>query len=148
MKYRFVQFFQKYLANPPLKAAFRLGLIPLGYALLETVGRKSGHLRRNPVGDGRVGGEFWIVSEHGARAGYVRNAEAHPRVRVKVRDGLRTRWLSGTAHLLPGDDPRERQRWLASRRFGARLNAAAVRGFGTDLLTLRIDLDPSGRETP
>jgi deazaflavin-dependent oxidoreductase (nitroreductase family) len=141
MKYRVVQAFQKYVANPPLKAAFRFGLIPPGYALIETIGRKSGQPRRNPVGDGRVDGEFWIVSEHGERAGYVRNARAHPRVRVKVRDGLRTRWLSGTAHLLPDDDPVERQRWLGARRRGARLNAAAVRRFGTNLLTVRIDLD-------
>jgi hypothetical protein len=66
----------------------------------------------------------------------VRNIEANPRVRVRVRG----RWRSGTAYLMPDDDPRERQR-LLSRRFTARLNAMAVRGWGTDLLTLRIDLD-------
>ena len=142
MKYRAVHFFQNRIVNPPLKLAFRHGLIPPGYALIETVGRKSGQPRRTPVGDGRVGGEFWIVAEHGMRAGYVRNAQANPRVRVKVRDGLRSRWLTGTADPMPDDDPVERQRWLAARRRGARLNAAAVRGFGTELLTLRIDLDP------
>ena len=146
MKYRIVHAVQKYVMNPPLKAMFRLGLIPPGYALIETVGRKSGQPRRTPIGDGRVEGAFWIVAEHGTRAGYVRNARANPRVRLKVRDGLRTRWLTGTAHLLPDDDPRERQRWLAAHRRGAALNAAAVRRFGTDLLTLRIELDMSGRE--
>jgi hypothetical protein len=70
VKYRVVQALQKYLLNPPLKLLFRFGLIPPGYALIETVGRKSGRARRTPVGDGRVDGTFWIVAEHGERAGY------------------------------------------------------------------------------
>jgi deazaflavin-dependent oxidoreductase (nitroreductase family) len=94
-------------------------------------------LRAPGVGDGLVGSTFWIVSEHGARSAYVRNIEADPRVRVRVRG----RWRSGTAHLMPDDDPRDRQRALSERRPLARLNAAAVRGWGTDLLTVRIDLD-------
>jgi len=48
----------------------------------------------------------------------------------------------GTAQVLPDDDPRARQRWLAGQVTGSRANAAAVRLFGTDLLTVRIDLDP------
>jgi deazaflavin-dependent oxidoreductase (nitroreductase family) len=142
MKHRAVHFVQHYLLNPPLRLLFRLGAVPPGYALIETVGRRSGRTRRTPVGDGRVDGAFWIVAEHGLKAGYVRNLQANPRVRLKVRDGLRTRWLTGTAHVLAGDDPRDRQRWLAARRRGARSNAAAVRFFGTDLLTVRVDLDP------
>jgi hypothetical protein len=55
---------------------------------------------------------------------------------------VRGRWRGGTAHLLPDDDTRERQR-LLGRRLGARLNAVAVRSLGTDLLTVRIDLDPA-----
>jgi deazaflavin-dependent oxidoreductase (nitroreductase family) len=142
VKYHAVHFVQKYLANPPVKLLFRLGLVPPGYALLETIGRRSGQPRRTPVGDGRVGDAFWIVTEHGRRANYVRNVQANPRVRVLVRERLRTRWRTGTAHVLPDDDPRARQRWLGSRHLAARLNAAAVRAMGTDLLTVRIDLDP------
>jgi hypothetical protein len=41
---------------------------------------------------------------------------------------------------VPEDDPRERQR-LLGRRWAARVNALLVRGWGTDLLTVRIDLD-------
>jgi len=44
--------------------------------------------------------------------------------------------------LLPVDDPRERQRWLSRQVRGSVANAAAVRLFGTELLTVRIDLDP------
>jgi len=118
-----------------------LGVAPPGYALLETTGCKSGKLRRTPVGNGRVGNEFWIVAEHGRKAGYVRNMESNARVRVKLRDGMRMRWYSGTAHLLPEDNPYERQRWLAANVPGSGRNAAAVRLFGTQLLPVRIDLD-------
>jgi len=48
-------------------------------------------------------------------AGYVRNIEREPHVRLKLRQGLRYRWHAGIAHLLPDDDPRERQRWLANQ---------------------------------
>lgn len=142
MKYRLVQFVQQYLLNPFVRLAFALGLTPPGYALLETIGRKSGQPRRTPVGNGLVGHTFWIVAEHGRRAGYVRNIAANPRVRVKLRQGLRYRWRSGTARLLPDDDPRERQRAISRGKPGRRLNAFVVRTVGTDLLTVRIDLEP------
>jgi hypothetical protein len=43
--------------------------------------------------------------------------------------------------VLPDDDPRERQRWLAEKLPGSAGNAAAVRLFGTQLLPIRIDLN-------
>lgn len=99
--------------------------------LLETTGRVSGEPRRTPVGGRRVGQVFWIVSEHGERSQYVRNIAADPRVRVRIKG----RWYAGTAQLLPDDDPRARLRSLP------RGNSAAVVLFGTDLLTVRVDLD-------
>ena len=110
MKYRIVQTLQKYMLNPPIRLLFAAGLAPPGYALLETIGGKTGKPRRTPVGDGRVGGQFWLVAEHGVKAGYVLNIARNPRVRLKLRDGLKARWHIGTAHLLYDDDPRERQR--------------------------------------
>lgn len=141
VKRHIIHVLQKYVLNPPIKLLFALGVVPPGYSLLETIGRKTGQRRRTPVGDGRVGREFWLVAEHGMQAGYVRNIEQNPRVRVKVRDGLRTKWLTGIAHLLRDDDPRERQRWLAEAHPGSASNAAVVRAMGTDLLTVRIELD-------
>jgi deazaflavin-dependent oxidoreductase (nitroreductase family) len=141
MKHRIVYLLQKYLLNPPIKFLFAVGVILPGYALLETTGRKTGKPRRTPVGDGRIGGQFWIVAEHGMNAGYVRNIAHNPRVRLKLREGLRARWYTGAAHLLSDDDPRERQRWLAGQVPGSARNAATVRLFGTQLLTVRIDLD-------
>lgn len=141
MKYQIVRPIQKYLLNPPIKLALTMGLPLPGYALLETIGRKTGKPRRTPVGDGRIGKQFWLVAEHGMRAGYARNIEREPHVRLKLRDGLRYHWHAGTAYLLSNDDPRERQRWLATQLPGSAGNARAVRVFGTQLLTVRIDLD-------
>jgi deazaflavin-dependent oxidoreductase (nitroreductase family) len=141
MKHRIVHAVQQYVLNPPIKLLFALGVVPPGYALLETVGRKTGKPRRTPVGEGRIGKEFWIVAEHGMNAGYVRNIASNPRVRLKLRDGLRSRWYVGTAHLLPEDNPRERQRWLAGQLPSSAANASVVRLLGTQLLTVRIDLD-------
>ena len=141
MKHRIVHTLQKFLLNPPIKLALAIGLPLPGYAFLETKGRKSGKARRTPVGDGRVGNQFWLVAEHGMNAGYVRNIECDARVRLKLRDGLRFYWHTGTAHLLSDDDPRERQRWLANQLPSSAGNARAVRLFGTQLLTIRIDLD-------
>ena len=146
MKHRIVHAFQKYVFNPPVKALLAKGFVPPSYALLETIGRTSGLPRTTPVGNGLVGETFWIVAEHGLKAGYVRNMQRNPRVRVKVRDrGLRSRWRSGTAHLVPDDDPRRRQREVTRGRPGRALNAFVVRTLGTGLLTVRIDLDPADR---
>ena len=142
MKLESVRFVQRYLLNPPIKAAFGLGLIPPGYALLETVGRRSGLPRQTPVGDGLVDNTFWIVAEHGRRAAYVRNIEAEPRVRLRVRVRGSVEWLTGVATVLPDDDPYVRQRLLVQASLSRGLNALVVRAVGTDLLTVRIDLDP------
>lgn len=141
MKHQIVHVVQKYLLNPPIKLLLAIGLAPSGYALLETIGRKTGRPRRTPVGNGRVGEQFWLVAEHGRKAGYICNMASNPRVRLKLRQGLRTRWYTGTAHILPEDDARERQRWLASQVSGSSSNARVVRLLGTDLLSVRIDLD-------
>ena len=145
MKHRIVHTLQKYVLNPPIKLALGIGLPLPGYALLETKGRKTGKPRRTPVGDGHIGNQFWLVAEHGMKAGYVRNIKRDPRVRLKLRDGFRSYWYIGTAHLLTDDDPRERQRWLAIQLPKSAGNARAVRLFGTELLTIRIDLQESTR---
>ena len=119
----------KYVVNPFVKLV--AGYVPW-WALLETIGRKSGRPWRNPVGNGLEGETFWIVAEHGHKAGYVKNIKANPRVRLRVGG----RWRSGVAQVLEQDDARERQRSLG------RFNAAFVRLMGTDLLTIRVDLEP------
>jgi deazaflavin-dependent oxidoreductase (nitroreductase family) len=122
------------LLNPLVRAAARLGLPLPTVVLLETTGRRSGQPRRVPVGKALEGDTLWVVAEHGHRAGYVRNIEANPRVRVRVG----RRWRTGTARVLPDDDWRERQ-----RRMPNRLNSAVVRAMGTEHVTVRVDLDPA-----
>src|SRR5215467_11093256 len=81
----------------------------------------------NQASYGHIGNQFWIVAEHGMKAGYVRNIERDPHVRLKLHEGLRFRWHAGTGHLLPDDDPRKRQRWLANQLPSSAGNARAVR---------------------
>jgi deazaflavin-dependent oxidoreductase (nitroreductase family) len=121
------------LLNPVMVPALEAGLVPRGWALLETTGRRSGQPRRVPVGDGLRGERFWIVAEHGRHADYVRNIEADPRVRVKVRG----RWRTGTAHVLPDADPRALLRALKRP-----LNDAGLLLMASEPLVVRIDLDP------
>jgi deazaflavin-dependent oxidoreductase (nitroreductase family) len=142
LKRRLVRTFQKFILNPPVRVLVYLGLLPLGYALVETTGRVSGAPRRTPVGNGLAGDTFWLVAEHGRSADYVRNLEANPGVRVRVRQGLRPVWRSGVARVLDADDPYARQRALSRWHPLRAYNAALVRVMGTDLLTIRIDLDP------
>lgn len=124
MKFQAVTTFQRRVGNP---LTTRLP----GQVLLETTGRRSGLPRRTPVGGRRKGNEFWLVSEYGERSQYIRNIQADPRVRVRIHG----RWHTGTAHLVPEDDARARLKTLP------RLNSAAVRAFGTNLLSVRVDLD-------
>ena len=113
----------------------RLVVNPIGRQLpvtmLETTGRKSGQPRRTAVGGKLVDNQFWMVSEHGDHSDYVRNIKADPAVRLRIGG----RWRNGTAHLLPDDDPAQRLANLP------RLNSAVVRAMGSDLLTIRVDLN-------
>ena len=123
LKRRIVHTVQRLVANP-------LGRrLPL--TMLETIGRKSGQPRRTAIGGRVIGNQFWMVSEHGEHSHYVHNIKANPAVRVRVRG----RWRSGTAHLMPDDDARERLRSLPG------INSTFVRLAGSELLTIRVDLD-------
>ena len=132
-----VRRFQKYVVNPMGRVLVRARLLPT-HLVLETVGRRSGRPRQVPLGFAAEGDTVWIVAEHGHRADYIRNLQANPRVRVL----LRGRWRAGTAAVLADDDPRQRL-----RRMGRRLNALAVRAAGTELMTVRIDLDPESQSS-
>jgi deazaflavin-dependent oxidoreductase (nitroreductase family) len=136
VKRRLVTALQVGLFNRPVKALLARGIAPPGVALLETTGRRSGQPRTTPVGEGLEGDTFWIVAEHRSAA-YVRNLEANPRVRVKVGGA----WRTGTAHVLVDDDPRARQHALSHGRPLRAMNAASVRAMGTELVTVRVDLD-------
>ncbi len=130
-KRRLVSWYHRHCANPIMR---RLARHVPGQAVIETTGRHSGLPRRTPVGGRLDGTSFWVVTNHGQRSNYVRNIAADPRVRVQIRG----RWHTGTARLLPDDDPRQRLEQLP------RYNSLLVRLLGTNLCTLRIDLDQPG----
>lgn len=128
-----MRFVTNRLLNPVVRRLLERGWWPRTQALLETTGRKTGSLRRVPVGNGLRGESFWIVTEHGYAADYVQNIRKHPAVRVKVG----RRWRAGTAQILPEDDPRERLRWL-----GRPVNDSLLLLVGTEQVTIRIHLEP------
>ena len=83
----------------------------------------------------RWAGAGWATSSGSCRSSAssrntCKNIKADPAVRVR----LRGRWHNGTAHLMPEDDPHARLRSLPQ------FNSFGVRTFGTNLLTIRVDL--------
>ena len=139
---------QRFILNPLFRLLFAIGLNPLGLAILETRGHASGKIRRVPVGNGRKGDSFWIIAEHGTRAGYVRNIQHDPHVRVRLRIGLRYRWVPGIATIRPDDDPLARQRRIIAWHPLRALNAMYVRVWGADLLTVHVQLNPAQAGEP
>jgi deazaflavin-dependent oxidoreductase (nitroreductase family) len=123
LKREFVHRVQRLVVNPVGRQ--------LPVTMLETIGRKSGQPRLTPVGGKLVDNHYWMVSEHGDHSDYVHNIKADPAVRLRING----QWRRGIAHLLPDDDSRVRLRSLP------RLNSAGVRAMGTELLTIRVDLD-------
>jgi deazaflavin-dependent oxidoreductase (nitroreductase family) len=120
---RISNFFQKRVANPLMRRnPFQ--------TLLETTGRKSGEPRRTPLGGSRIADQFWFVSEFGEKSQYVKNIKANPSVRVRLHGC----WHNGVAHLVPDDDPYARLKSLPQ------FNSFGVRTFGTNLLSIRVDL--------
>ena len=136
-----IRTWQRYIFNPLIRTLHTIGINPFGLAILETRGHASGKIRRVPVGNGRKGDSFWIIAEHGSRAGYVRNIQHDRHVRVRLRIGLRYRWVPGIATVCPDDDPLARQRQIIAWHPLRALNAITVRVFGADLLTVHVQLD-------
>jgi deazaflavin-dependent oxidoreductase (nitroreductase family) len=102
-----------------------------GQVVLETTGRKSGEPRRTPIGGRLDGNAFWFVSMNGASASYVRNIKADNKVRIRIGG----RWRRGHAHVLAEDDAAARNAQMS------RGNSFINRTLGTELLTVRVDLD-------
>ena len=135
--------------NPPVVALLDRGWSPPTYALVETVGRRSGLRRLAPVANGLDGDTFWLIAGLGEKSAFVRNLRADPKVRIKarparLRDGWRMEWRAGTATALPDDDADVRHRALSRGRPGYYLDGYILRALGGRRLTIRIDLDAIG----
>jgi deazaflavin-dependent oxidoreductase (nitroreductase family) len=117
------------------RTGLRLGVGRRSTALIETIGRNSGQPRVTPVTNGLDGDVFWVVTEHGHKANYVRNIEANPQVRVNAGRG----WRTGTARIVE-EDPETRLAQIVALNPRAKSNAQIVRRTGTQNLVIRIDL--------
>ena len=129
------------LANRVVRTLLARGRLGSTYAVLETIGRRSGRVRRTPVANGLRDDTFWLLCAHGNNARYARNIAANPHVRIGVVEGRSLRWRAGLAVPLPDDDARARQRELGRGRLGYKLDALLLRALATDLMTIRVDLE-------
>jgi deazaflavin-dependent oxidoreductase (nitroreductase family) len=127
----------RYTLNPLMRGMFKLGITPPGMALVETTGRRTGAVRHTPIICTPDGDTLWMIAQHGRHAGWVRNFEAKPQVRVR----LGRRWRTGTAELLPDDDVRARIRTFADGPAGRAMTAAMFRALESQPVTVRIQLE-------
>jgi deazaflavin-dependent oxidoreductase (nitroreductase family) len=127
----------RYTLNPLIRGMFKLGITPPGMALVETTGRRTGAVRHTPIICAPDGDTLWLIAQHGRHAGWVRNFEARPQVRVR----LGRRWRAGTAELLPDDDVRARIRTFADGPVGRAMTGAMFRALESQPVTVRIQLE-------
>jgi deazaflavin-dependent oxidoreductase (nitroreductase family) len=127
----------RYTANPMMRGLFKLGITPPGMALVETIGRRSGAVRQTPVAYTPDGDTLWLIAQHGEHAGWVRNFQASPQIRVR----LGRRWRTGTAELLPDDDVKARIRTFSDSAVGRAITAATFRALESQPVTVRIQLE-------
>jgi deazaflavin-dependent oxidoreductase (nitroreductase family) len=114
------------IINPPSRAL--AGIAPW-WVVIETKGRVSGERRQTPLARGPLEGEAaWLIAVHGRHSAWVKNLEAEPRVRLR----LRGRWRDGTAAVVPWDPE-------VAKRFNlyARTGPATI---GIDPAMVRVDL--------
>ena len=117
------------LLNPAVLVLSRIGLRTALATDLETVGRKTGQLRRVPVSAQFDQDGAWLISQHGTRSGWGRNIVDNPNVRL--RQG--STWHAGVATFKPDDDVVAR-----GRKFG-RVGAKVVKALETTPVSVRID---------
>jgi deazaflavin-dependent oxidoreductase (nitroreductase family) len=117
------------LLNPAVQVLSRIGLRTALATELETVGRKSGQVRRVPVSAQFDHDGAWIISQHGTRSGWGRNIVDNPNIRL--RQG--STWHAGVAKFRPDDDVVAR-----GRKFG-RVGAKVVKALETTPVSVRID---------
>jgi deazaflavin-dependent oxidoreductase (nitroreductase family) len=126
----------RYTLNPLMRGMFRIGITPPGMALIETIGRRSGAVRHTPVVCSPAGSTLWLIAQHGAHAGWVRNFQESPRVRVRIG----RRWLTGTAQLVPEDDVKARINTFSGTAVGRAVTAATFRALESQPVSVRIEL--------
>ena len=133
-KFRFERAVGRYVANPVVGFAQRLGIRTTFATELETTGRKSGELRTVPVAAAFDATGAWVISQHGTRSGWAYNIAAQPTVRIRQGEN----WRTGTAVFVTDDDPRLRARTFAAHPLFAPLVAAGFAALASDPVSVRI----------
>ena len=128
-KFRRERALGRYLFNPAVKGLSALGVSTAMATELETIGRKTGQVRRVPVSAQFDNNGAWVISQHGTRSGWGRNMADNPNIRIRQGN----RWRAGVATFRPDDDVVAR-----GRKFG-RLGAKVVKALETTPVSVRID---------
>ena len=128
-KFRRERALGRYLFNPAVKGLSALGVSTAMATELETIGRKTGQVRRVPVSAQFDNNGAWVISQHGTRSGWGRNMADNPNIRIRQGN----RWRAGVATFRPDDDVVAR-----GRKFG-RLGAKVVKALQTTPVSVRID---------
>ena len=128
-KFRRERVIGRYLLNPVGKGLSRLGVRTAMATKLETIGRKTGKVRRVPVSAQFDSTGAWLISQHGTRSGWGSNIVDNPKIRVRQQ----SQWRTGIAAMRPDDDVVAR-----GRAFG-RLGSKVTRALETTPISVRID---------
>jgi deazaflavin-dependent oxidoreductase (nitroreductase family) len=128
-KFRRERALGRYLLNPAVKGLSRLGVRTAMATELETIGRKTGQVRRVPVSAQFDSHGAWLISQHGTRSGWGRNIADNPNIRMRQGN----QWRAGVATFRPDDDVVAR-----ARKYG-RLGAKVVKALETTPVSVRID---------
>jgi deazaflavin-dependent oxidoreductase (nitroreductase family) len=128
-KFRRERALGRYLLNPAVKGLSRLGVRTAIATELETIGRKTGQVRRVPVSAQFDENGAWVISQHGTRSGWGRNIADNPNIRMRQGN----QWRAGVATFRPDDDVVAR-----GRKFG-QLGAKVAKALGTTPVSVRID---------
>jgi deazaflavin-dependent oxidoreductase (nitroreductase family) len=128
-KFRRERAIGRYLLNPAVKGLSRLGVRTAMATELETIGRKTGQVRRVPVSAQFDNNGAWVISQHGTRSGWGRNIADNPNIRMRQGN----QWRAGVATFRPDDDVVAR-----GRKYG-RLGAKVVKALETTPVSLRIE---------
>jgi deazaflavin-dependent oxidoreductase (nitroreductase family) len=137
VKRRYEILLGRYTLNPLIRGIFKLGLTPPRTALVETIGRRSHQPRVVPVNYVRDGQTIWLIAQHGEHAAWVRNFQAHPRIRVR----LGRTWHTATATLRSEDDVRARIRTFARGPVGQAMFIASFRALESHPVSVEVMLD-------
>lgn len=135
-KRRIEIFLGRHTLNPVIRGMFRLGFAPPGMAIIETVGNRTGQVRRVPVVCPPAEDTLWLIAQHGEHSGWVRNLQASPSVRLR----LGRRWVSGTARLVPEDDVKARIATFSQTSVGRAVTAASFRALESHPVSVRVDV--------